>query len=369
MTVSRNIVTLSFPFVAGTAIATLFRGPSPAALSAISVLSALLFVSAAAEGSRRAAGAMLFFSLGCLCRMAVSPLDDASGPAFAGRIQESLCTLIDSAPWPHEGTAGLLRAILTGNRDALPRETVAVFRASGASHILALSGLHLGIIYLVAGRILLLLGNSRAGAIARSAILIILCGFYALVTGASPSIVRAFLFICINEAAAHSPGRRRDGISVLCTALLLQLVFRPQVISSLGFQLSYLAMTGIFTLYPRLEGWYPAASRSLSKSKRVRGITAFFIRRDPFAWIWRSVALTVSCQVFTAPLVWLRFRTFPKYFIITNLLALPLTWAMVVCAVATLALLALGLPVPLLIRLTDTLAHALVSALEIIAGM
>ena len=354
MTVSRNIVTLSFPFVAGTAIATLFHGPDPAALSAISVLSALLFASAAGEGSRKAAGALLFFSLGCLCRMAVSPLDDSSGPAFAGRIQESLCTIIDSAPWPHEGTAGLLRAILTGNRDALPRETVSVFRASGASHILALSGLHLGIIYLLAGRILLALGNSRTGAIARSAILILLCGFYAIVTGASPSIVRAFLFICINEIAAHSPGRRKNGITVLCTALLLQLVFKPQVISSLGFQLSYLAMMGIFTLYPRLEGWYPSSRR---------------FRRDPIAWIWRSMALTVSCQVFTAPLVWLRFRTFPKYFIITNLIALPLTWAMVVCAVITLALFACGLPMPLLIKVTDTLANTLVSALEIIASM
>ncbi|MBO4427409.1 MAG: ComEC/Rec2 family competence protein [Bacteroidales bacterium] len=354
MTVSRNIVTLSFPFVAGTALATLFHGPDPAALSAISVLVALLFVCVAGEGGRKAAGALLFFSLGCLCRMAASPLDDGSGPAFAGRIQESLRTLIDSAPWPHEGTAGLLRAVLTGGRDALSRETVAVFRASGASHILALSGLHLGIIYLIAGKMLLAFGNSRAGAIARSTVLVLLCGFYAIVTGASPSIVRAFLFICINEAAAHSPGRRKNGITVLCTALLLQLAFKPTVISSLGFQLSYLAMLGIFTLYPTLESWYPSSRR---------------LRRDPFAWIWHSVALTLSCQVFTAPLVWFRFHTFPKYFILTNLIALPLTWAMVVCAVVTLVLLAVGLPVPLLIKLTDTLAHALVSALEIIAGM
>lgn len=350
----KSIVLLSVPFVAGVAAATLIRCPETAALHAACLLGSLAFVAAWHKDSGKRTVGALFFLLGCFCAMTTGQFGDLAAPDSAGRVQASLCRLIDSVPWPHEETAGLLRAVLTGSRDGLGRETVAVFRASGASHILALSGLHLGIIYLIIGKLLLPLGNGRAAAVVRSSVLILLCAFYTIVTGASPSIVRAFLFICINEAASHSPGRRKDGVSVLCTALLLQLAVSPGVISSLGFQLSYLAMTGIFTIYPKIEGWYP-------KSRRLR--------RDPLAWIWRSFALTLSCQLFTAPLVWIRFHTFPKYFIITNLLALPLTWAMVVSAVLTLSLFACGVPVRQLVTITDNLAHALISALEIVSGM
>jgi competence protein ComEC len=139
---------------------------------------------------------------------------------------------------------------------------------------------------------------------------------------------------------------------VLCLALLVQLVLDPSAIRSLGFQLSYLAMSGILLLYPILERWYPASAPW-----------------DPFRRIWKGAALSISCQVFTAPLVWLRFHTFPRHFLLTNLLALPLTTALVGCAVLTLGLSAAGICPELLIKATDALCTLLQRTLEIIADM
>jgi competence protein ComEC len=264
---------------------------------------------------------------------------------------ERLKTFIADIPFPSEDTASLLTALFTGDRSGLARETVSAFRESGASHILALSGLHLGIIYVLFDQLTRVAGQSPVARKLRFAAIVLGTGFFTLMTGASPSLVRAFLFILINEVLRLT-GRPRKASRVLCLALLIQLVLDPSAIRSLGFQLSYLAMAGIFFLYPVLETWYPSSPGW-----------------DPFRRIWKAAALSISCQIFTGPLVWLRFHTFPRYFLLTNLLALPLTTLLMTCAVATVTLSAAGICPALLIKTTDTLCQTLQRVLEIIASM
>lgn len=397
-----DIVILSAPFVAGVALAAGIVGGAPAGwlpaqmagclAGPAAVFGAVLAGAigfAARKDGRKAEFVLLFFLLGTFCGFAGSGLPLCESPAFAAYARGRFCALVDSVDFAHEGTAPLLKAVLCGDRSALSRTTAQVFRSAGAAHILALSGLHLGIIYLLAGRLLLVLGKSRAGAIARSIVLVALCGCYAVITGASPSLVRAFIFICLAEIASLSPGRRRRNANILCTALMLQLCFNPRVITSVGFQLSYLAMAGIFSIFPRLQAWYPASANAGAASGR-EGATAaaglgrvasgrvaaavgrLLLRWDPMRRMWEAMALTVSCQIFTAPLVWARFHSFPKYFLLTNLLALPLTWVMVVSAVLTLILFAAFPGVwltQMAVRLTDATAHLLIRCLEIIASM
>ena len=179
------------------------------------------------------------------------------------------------------------------------------------------------------------------------------CAFYAVMTGAGPSIVRALLFVAINEALRHSPGRRRSPLAIWCCALVIQLAVSPWVIRSVGFQLSYLAMLGIVTLFPALDAWFPSESRYSGPMKRI----------------WSAMALTISCQLFTAPLVWIRFHSFPTHFLLTNLLALPLVSMLMFCAVATLVLTAAGLCPGVLLAFTDTLAGLLLTAISLIAGL
>ena len=264
---------------------------------------------------------------------------------------ESLKALIAGIPFPSEGTAPLVTALLTGDRSLLARETVSAFRSSGASHILALSGLHLGIIYVLFDRLTRVAGQTPLARGLRFGAMVLSAGFFTLMTGASPSLVRAFLFIVINELLRLT-GRPRKASRVLCLALLIQLVLDPSAIKSVGFQLSYLAMAGIFLLYPRLEAWYPPSSAW-----------------DPFRRIWKAAALSISCQLFTAPLSWWRFHSFPRHFLLTNLLALPLTTALMTTAVLTVALWAIGLCPDFLVNTTDALCNCLQRALEIIASM
>lgn len=353
MVAERDIVLVSVPFAVGAAASAWLFEPAAAHFFFLSV-TVLLFLLSLGKADGIQAYCLLFFSLGgfCGCGSALFGHALQDVPAFAEKALAGLQSLIENVPFRHERTSALLRALLTGQRDMLPAESMKAFRDAGASHILALSGLHLGMIYMIAGKLLLVLGNSRPACILRSILLLALSAFYSVVTGASPSIVRALLFIALNEFVRNSPGRERDPMKVWCAGLFLQLVIMPPAISSTGFQLSYLAMLGIFTLFPKMEGWYPGKGRW-----------------DPFRKMWCAMALSCSCQLFTAPLVWLRFGTFPKYFILTNILALPLVSALITSAVACLALSAAGICPGWLAIMTDSLAELLQGCLEIIAGM
>ena len=351
-----DMAALCLPFTAGAAAGAALAGAA-VGFAAGAVLAAaaglLAFVSV-----RRRSGLLpycaLFFLLGFFCYLS-AVLRPAAGPGPVGRYAASalagLRRLIASIGFAHDSTGSLIAALLTGDRSGLTAEQTAAFRGSGASHILALSGLHLGVIYLIVSKILSVFGNSIPARRIRSILTILLAGAFTLATGAGPSIVRAFLFILIHETCAMLPERRTSPLRTLMMALTIQVALKPQVITTLGFQLSYLAMTGITVLYPRLAAWYPDGF-SLAARR-----------------IWQGAALAVSCQIFTAPLVWIRFHSFPKYFILTNLLALPMTSALMAASIATLALQAFGACPPFLVYAVDLLASSLLFTLGVISSL
>ena len=352
----KDIVELSIPFAAGVAaVVFLPLGTAGAyAAAALSCASSFLLIAiACGRGDRRLAISALFLSTGILCgagsRLCIHhPLHIV---ALQDKALGSFCGLLDSIGFREEATGPLVKALLTGRRDSLDPQTVASFRTSGASHILALSGLHLGVIYGILNRALGIFGNSRGAWTARSMVAVSAAAAYTAMTGASPSTVRALLFICFNEILRHQPGRRREPLCILCAALTLQLAVDPQVIASVGFQLSYLAMLGIFLVFPTLESWFPGR------------------RKGPAGRIWTSAALSISCQIFTAPLVWIRFGTFPKYFLLTNLIALPLTEALIVSSVVCTGLAAVGWGPGIMKGPVDFLARTLIFCLDAISSM
>ena len=351
-----GIEALAVHFTAGVAAgALLLRLPAdPSILSTglLLVLASLVVIVLKTER-----GGLLFpafLLLGAFCAFA-DAFPGADTATFlerrASAWAERLRAFIDGIPFPSAGTAPLLKALLTGDRSGLSQETVRVFRESGGAHLLALSGLHIGILYLLLTRLLWPLGNSPRARRVRYALIVLAAGLFTLMTGASPSIVRAFLFIFLNETARLT-GRPRKPLRTLSSALLIQLILTPTVITSVGFQLSYLAMAGIFLLYPHLEGWYPQGPRI-----------------DPMRKVWQAAVLSISCQAFTGPLAWYRFRTFPTYFLLTNLLAMPLTSLLMGTAVATIALRGIGLCPGFLVQATDALCSGLLWILGIIASM
>ena len=277
--------------------------------------------------------------------------------------------LIDTIPFASENTNSLTKALLTGERADLSGHIKNAFRESGASHILALSGLHLGIIYGILSKSLALLGNSKKMRILRSIIIICICGIYTLSTGAGDSLVRALIFIALREIAKVTC--RYHGLGqILLVSLIIQLVLDPLAIRSISFQLSYAAMAGIAFIYPWLQGFWNRASEFFQSNSSDRtashlsGLVSY-----PGRWIWNTVALSIACQLTTAPLAYIYFGTFPIHFMLTNLLTLPLTGLLIPTALATICLHALGYCPAFLIHTTEWMASTLVRILEVISTM
>lgn len=305
--------------------------------------------------------AALYFTIGifCACSDSFGTGIRTGSPCFLKSCAEEFAdrcrALISSIPFPHTNSSGLINALLTGDKSCLDKSVVTAFRNSGAAHILALSGLHLGIIYGLLRKVTSVLGNSRAAVAVRSAAVISASAFYTVACGSGASLTRALLFIIINEIT-HLTHRRAKPARVYCTALLIQLTLSPNVIGTVSFQLSYLAMAGIFFLHPVLKSWFPEGND-----------------RIPPTWIsrkmWDAMSLAVSCQIFTGPASWFYFGTFPKYFIIANLMALPVTSLLMTSATATVALHAAGICPQFMISVTDGLAAALIFITDTIAGI
>lgn len=332
---------------------------------------------------------LLILSL-CSC----GALSGASALAFipdmtCGAIEEHaiefglrMQNIIDSIPFSSARTNALLKALLTGERSTLSPELTEAFRDSGASHIFALSGLHLGIIYGIFSKALFFMGNSVAGRRMRSAVIVILCGFYTLATGAGPSIVRAFIFILLGEAARMT-GRLHSLRQLLMASLLIQVIIDPLSVRSVSFQLSYAAMAGIAFIYPWLRDFWPSgkAEKNGGRDSRYGGRSRGDTSGDgemtlggralvrSMRWVWNSTALSISCQLATGPLAYLYFGTFPQHFLLTNLISLPLTGFIIPCALACLGLSGLGCCPAFMVSVTEWLVSLLTWSLEVIASM
>lgn len=307
------------------------------------------------KGKDRALIAALFLFCGYFCA-AVQGADQyyagkAAGEGLAGTLVGLLRQRLDTLPFDDPHTAALLKALMSGDKGSLGRDCVELFRVCGASHLLALSGLHLGIVASFVRAILLCLGNSKVSGVIRSVVLIVFCTLYCIGCGASPSLVRALIYICFAQAAELMRHRRSSLRSRLCWACTLQLAMSPGVISTAAFQLSYLAMAGISFIAPTLEGWYP--SNRISR------------RFDPVRKVWVALSVSLSCQITTAPLVYFLFGSFPQYFFLVNLLAMPLCEVLIPLGIAALIP---GMPA-LVYEGCDLLCGLLLGCLEIISQM
>lgn len=258
---------------------------------------------------------------------------------------------IDNIPFQNHDTNSLLKALLTGNRDDIPPHITHAFRRSGASHILALSGLHLGIIYSIICFIFNILGNSLKARISRSVLVIAICSAYTLATGASSSLVRALTFIILRETGKIT-GRKSDLKTILKKGLLIHLTINPTDITDIGFQLSYAAMAGIAWIHPWLKQIWTANDAG-----------------GPLKRVWDNASLSISCQLTTGPLAFHYFGSIPKYFLLTNLLALPLTGIIIPATIITTILFISGLCPRFVIEALEALVATLIHILETIASM
>ena len=197
-------------------------------------------------------------------------------------------------------------AMVLGYKDELPGEVRATYAQTGASHVLAVSGLHVGLIYLILTR-LFRQGRSRKGrrvwkVVNTLAGLLGIWGF-AMLTGASPSVVRAatmFSFILLGKQL----GRRISVFNSIAASAFLLLLINPFWLFHIGFQLSYLAVLGIIIFQPRWYHLWIPSNRLADK-------------------IWTLITVSLAAQMATLPLTIYYFHQFPVFFWLSGLIVVP----------------------------------------------
>ena len=290
------------------------------------------------------------FCIHAVCELTDLTRDPTSG-GFFEQVGNTMQGWIDGMEFRSRNTNAIIKALLTGNRRDIPSETLNAFRTSGASHILALSGLHLGIIYMIVSRLLSVFNGGPGTKLFRSVACISLCTIYSFATGAGASIIRALIFIIVRETGTllHRPP---DLKTTIASSLIIHLTLFPQDVSSIGFQLSYAAIVGIAWIHPWLESlWLDGEEKTL-------------MRR-----IWESASVSISCQLTTGPLAWHYFGTFPQYFILTNMVALPLTGIIVPFSIAVILLSLTGSCPGIIIKSLEGIIAVMTDALEIISTL
>lgn len=197
------------------------------------------------------------------------------------------------------------QALLYGYDDDIDADVVKAYSNTGTLHVLAVSGMHVGIIFWIISKLLLFLDKKRWGQLIKAIISLVLLWAYSLLCGFSPSILRAtvmFSFMIIGKL------KKRDVniYNTLATSAFVILVFDTNIIANVGFQLSYLAVLGIVTFQKRIYEWY-----------------------TPKYWItdqiWTITAVSIAAQLATFPVGLLYFHQFPFCFLFSNLIIIPLT--------------------------------------------
>ena len=257
---------------------------------------------------------------------------------------------------PEGDELAVSRALSIGDKGGLTAELRAAYRESGAMHLLALSGLHVGLIYALLVRLLSPIGGHPVARLLRSFITLVLLWVYAVITGMSASISRAVLMISFYEISGLLSGDR-DGLSALAGSALILMLVSPESPRDIGFQLSYTAVLSIFLLHPRLKAILQSRSRLLSKT-------------------WELLSVSLCCQATCGVLAWLYFGNFPRYFLLTALLAIPLATVVMYGIAAAVASAALSSLLPSLAPLSTAtsralhwLLHLLNTLIQTIAGL
>ena len=225
----------------------------------------------------------------------------------------------------------VLSALTLGYKGELDKETREAYSVAGISHVLALSGMHIGIIWF-------LLRWLKGG------IVIVLLWGFAFIVGLEPSVVRAVVMCMLMELGRLS-GSKVFSMNTLSVAAFFMLLYHPLYLYDVGFQLSFVAVASILLFYPSL-------------------FSLFSIRNKLARWTGGILCVSMAAQLGTAPLVMYYFSSFSVYFLMTNLAASLLVPLIIYGAVLLVA----TMPFPEWQRYVAMGLNGLVDGLNVLAG-
>lgn len=210
-------------------------------------------------------------------------------------------------------THQLMTALVIGDRSEIDDERMQCYTNAGVVHVLAISGLHVGIIYLILNTLLRSLGRNSFLRVLRLMLVLLVIWSYALLTGFSPSVTRAatmFSFFAVGKLFQ----RDISIFNLIAASALFSLIVYPLLVFNLGFQLSYSAVSGIVYFQPIFNKWFIPGNKIIE-------------------YIYNLITVTISAQLATAPIAIYYFNQFPTYFWLANMLVIPLVFLLVVISI------------------------------------
>lgn len=214
--------------------------------------------------------------------------------------------------------AGVVEALVIGYRDHMLAETTQSYTAAGVVHVLAVSGLHVAILFALLHQLLFFLNRKKHGKAIQSIVILSAIWIFTLVTGLSGSVLRAaamFSFITIGK----NMKRPVNLFNILSCSAFAILLADPLLVMDVGFQLSYLAVTGIGTLNKYIDQWLPRENKIID-------------------FLWKMMAMSLAAQIATFPLTTFYFHQFPLYFLPANIVVIPAAGIILHLGLAIIAL-------------------------------
>ncbi len=264
----------------------------------------------------------------------------------AERQRDKYLAYIDQGGFTPE-SIGLLKALLLGYTEEVSDAQRATFSTAGLSHILAVSGLHTGIIWVVLSALfapLLWFRQKRLHALA----ILVCIWIYAFITGLSPSVIRACVMVTIVLIGTIITRKPRP-LNSLFVAATIMLLYNPHYLFQVGFQLSFLSVLAILYLYtPLYHTWNPY-NKILRK-------------------MWSLLCVSIVAQIGTLPLVIYYFHEFPLLGLLTNIIVVPLLPILLFCGFLWLILASCGIQIELLREVLNYSTYGLNEFTDIISS-
>lgn len=195
-------------------------------------------------------------------------------------------------------------AITLGYKNEIEAEIKQSYTTAGATHILAVSGLHVGIVYVVLQYLLFFLRKKKWRIWVKLILILLSLWTYTFITGLSPSVLRAatmFSFLAIGRQL----NRQTNIYNILAASAFMLLLTNPFLLFDIGFELSYIAVIGIVFFQPKIRN-------------------LLFIQNKILSFIWDLISVTIAAQVVTTPISIYYFHQFPSYFLLSGIVLVPL---------------------------------------------
>ena len=270
-------------------------------------------------------------------------MDDSRGKKEEGRIERTqqyflhqrsiLLERLESAGLSDDQYA-VVAAMALGDKSALTKELRETYSKTGASHILALSGLHLGIIYALLS---MLIVGRRWQMITQVAIILSIWAFVFLV-GMSASVVRSAVMLTVYALLAIGH-RHKMSINTLAFTAIVMLLVTPKALFDVGFQMSFMAVFSILLFVPLF--YRPFSAEYLMTHRAI-------------SWLWGMVAVSIAAQIGVAPLIAYYFGRFSCYFLLTNFIVIPAATIILYLSLATLLIPSIGVVLASIVGLLNT---------------